>query len=124
MVLPSALIAPFPFIEVVDNIFDDTPRNIWRMKNWVSVSAVLCALDLTYDVDLTYDDYDDESHEIALVFRRPTYRVRIAVGVKSNTSLTVASLLNKGGGPNLIQKSFLSRGMVQADQDRSCSPHT
>lgn len=52
--------------------------------------------------------YDEDSHDVASSFRKPTYRIRISVCIRSTTSLTVASLLNTSVGLNLINRDFPS----------------
>lgn len=60
-----------------------------------------------YETDVQYDE--KESYVIASFFRKPTYRVRISVGVTSQSMMTVASLFDTGAGPNLVNKSFIPR---------------
>lgn len=51
--------------------------------------------------------FDDGSHDVASLFGKATYYVKISIGVIANALMKVKSLLDTGASPNLIKKDFL-----------------
>lgn len=50
---------------------------------------------------------EDSQHDLTSILRKAIYLVKISIGVTSNASLTVASVVDTGGNPNSINKNFL-----------------
>lgn len=58
--------------------------------------------------------FDHGPQNVASLFCKATYRVKISISVTSNPSLTVAGLLYTDGYPNLINKDFLPQAWKES----------
>lgn len=52
-------------------------------------------------------EWDDGSYDVASSFCKATYPVQIFVGLLSSVMLTFVSLVDMGGGPNLLNMETL-----------------
>lgn len=60
--------------------------------------------------------YEGGPHDVESFFCKLTYCFKVSIGVKSNASLTVDSLLDTGSNPNSIKKDFLPRAWKESDK--------
>lgn len=80
-------------LDTIDELEGLASKHLWAFPPYIP-----------YDMSVRWND---DLYDILSVFCKATYRRRISVGISSSVIRTVGSVVDTGGGPNLVNDGVL-----------------